>query len=145
MIIPFNNVGVRYMSDKPVASFVLVLIAAIIDILFGVFTLIGGSHAVSMIGSGMASTWIARIIVLVSIWWIICGGLLFMASMWINSGEHGKARNGGIVAIIFSILSLNLIVIILGLIGGILALTWKPSTTSSTLQPANEQRPEDTI
>lgn len=145
MIISFNNVGVRYMSDKPVASFVLVLIASVIDFLFGILTLIGGSHAVSMIGSGMAATWIARIIVLVSIWWIICGGLLFMASMWINSGEHGKTRNGGIVAIIFSILSLNLIVIILGLIGGILALTWKPPTASPTPQPAPGQKPEDTI
>ncbi len=133
------------MSGKPVASLVLVIIAAIIDLIFGLFTLVEGSHAVSMIGSGTAAVWAARIIVLLSIWWIICGALLFMASMWINSGERGKVRNGGIVAIVFSILSLNLIVIILGLIGGILALTWKPPTVSSMPQPATGQKPENMI
>ena len=133
------------MSSKPVASLVLVIIAAIIDLIYGLFTLVEGGRAVSMIGGGMAAEWVARIIVLLSIWWIVCGALLFMASMWINSGEHGKVRNGGIVAIIFSILSLNLIVIILGLIGGILALTWKPPTTSTMPQPATVQNPEETI
>ena len=133
------------MSGKPVAALVLVIIAAIIDLLFGIFTLVEGGRAVSMIGGGMAATWAARIIVLVSIWWIICGALLFVASMWINSGEHDKVRNGGIVAIIFSILSLNLIVIILGLIGGVLALTWKPSAKISSLKKMAEQKLEETI
>lgn len=145
MIISFNNIGVKHMSDKPVASFVLVLIAAVIDFLIGIIILVGGSFAVSMISHGLGATWIAGIIVLIAVWWIICGGLLFMASMWINSGEHGKVRNGGIIAIIFSILSINLLVIILGIIGGVLALTWKPSTTTASPQSTIEHRPEDTI
>ncbi|MEM3832219.1 MAG: DUF6114 domain-containing protein [Thermoprotei archaeon] len=52
----------------------------------------------------------------------------------INSSEPGKVKNGNIVVLIFSILSLItsmggfMIGFILGLIGGILALAWKPPT-----------------
>ena len=132
------------MSGKPTTSFILVLIAAIIVILFGISTLVNTSYVLPIVG-GSAASWIARIVVAISIWWIICGGILLIASSWIRSGEPNKVRNGGIVAIIFSILTLNLIVIILGLIGGVLALTWKPSTRISSLKEMAEQKLEETI
>ncbi len=132
------------MSGKPTTSFILVLIAAIIVILFGISTLVNTSYVLPIVG-GSAASWIARIVVAISIWWFICGGILLIASSWIRSGEPNKVRNGGIVAIIFSILTLNLIVIILGLIGGVLALTWKPSTKISSLKEMAEQKLEETI
>jgi len=97
------------MSDKPVASFVLVLIAAIIDFIIGIIILAGGSVVAAMVSRGLGASWIAGIIMMFAVWWIICGALLFLSSMWINSGEPGKVRNGGIIAIIFGILSLNIL------------------------------------
>ncbi len=64
---------------------------------------------------------------------LIVSILIIIGAIWINSGDPGKVRNGGIMVLISSILSLpNLLVFILGLIGGILALTWKPSKKKVT-------------
>ncbi len=133
------------MSDKPTASFILVLIAAIIDFIIGVAMLAGAGFVASIIGNEIGMRWIASIVVLLAVWWLICGGLLFMSSMWIYGGEPGKVRNGGIIAIIFSILSINLLVIILGIIGGVLALAWKPPKIETLPQTSVEHRPEETI
>ena len=133
------------MSDKPAASFILVLIAAIIDFIIGIAMLAGASFAASIISHEMGMGWVASIVVFLAVWWLICGGLLFMSSMWIYGGEPGKVRKGGIIAIIFSILSINLLVIILGIVGGVLALTWKPPKMETPPQTGVERRPEETI
>jgi len=138
-------IGVKYMSDKPVASFVLVLIAAIIDFIIGIIILAGGSVVAAMVSRGLGASWIAGIIMMFAVWWIICGALLFLSSMWINSGEPGKVRNGGIIAIIFGILSLNILVIILSIIGGVLALTWKPPRRNIVSGPPEQGEAEEVI
>jgi len=133
------------MSNKPIASFILVLIAAIIDFITGLVILAGGSIAVSMVSRQLGVPWIVGIIMMFAVWWIICGGLLILASIWINSGEPGKVRNGGIIAIIFGILSLNILVIILSIIGGVLALTWKPPQRNIVTAPPEQPEAEEVI
>ena len=56
-------------------------------------------------------------------WFIIAHLIIIIGAFKIKSGDPSSVRTGGILVLIFSILGgLN----ILALIGGILALTWKP-------------------
>jgi MFS family permease len=65
---------------------------------------------------------------------IVSGILVIVGAIMINSGKLRRVKIGGIIVIIFSIASIFagggfFIGLILGLIGGILALIWKPKET----------------
>jgi hypothetical protein len=74
--------------------------------------------------------------------------LVIVGANMINSGEVGKVRKGGILVLIFSIISLipsygGLVIgFILSLIGGILALTWKPKYPVSIITAAPSTIPQ---
>ena len=115
------------MGEKPTAAFVLSLIAGILGLIIGIIYAI----AFTIVGAGMAlipgMAGLGGMVAILGFWWLIASILMIVGAIWINSGDPGKVRNGGIMVLIFSILSLpNILVFILGLIGGILALTWKP-------------------
>lgn len=132
---------VNYMSEKPTAAFVLGLIAGILGLLVGIGYLIvatiGASIMIHMPGIGGV---IGSILLIIGVWWLIAAILIIIGSIWINSGIPGKVRKGGILVLVFSILSLpNWLTFILGLIAGILALTWKPPLQRpSSPPPAGE-------
>jgi hypothetical protein len=68
---------------------------------------------------------------------LISGALVIVGSFFINSDNIEKVRTGGILVIVFSVLSIVsgggfFIGFILSLIGGILAITWQPSNISNT-------------
>ncbi|MGC9165777.1 MAG: DUF6114 domain-containing protein, partial [Thermoprotei archaeon] len=113
------------MPEKPTGAFVLSLLA-------GIFILLGGI-AISAMGSFIPIPFAGAIIVILGLLGMIFGIIIIFGSMMINSGDPSKVKNGGIIVLIFSILSLItssggfIIGFILGLIGGILALTWKPA------------------
>jgi hypothetical protein len=125
------------MAEKPTAAFALSLIG-------GIFILLGGivyaaaASAVGILGFGLGASVLAGL----GVFGLICGILTILGAVWINSGEKDKVRNGAILVLIFSILSWIgaaagfFIGFLLGLIGAILGLTWKPSTTESTAKPA---------
>lgn len=116
---------VNNVSDKPVAAFILGLIAGIFGILSGIGTLIGLVFAVNVPVPIVGS--FGTLLIILGLWWLIAGIIIIVGSTWINSGVPSSVRKGGIVVLIFSILSLpNWLTFILGLIGGILALVWKP-------------------
>ncbi|ADI31817.1 DUF4064 domain-containing protein [Staphylothermus hellenicus] len=126
------------MSEKPKAAFILGLIAGILGLLFGIVVLVASSIlATIFIGFG------GPLILIIGVWWFIAAILIIIGSLWINSGIPSKVRRGGILVLVFSILSLpNWLTCILGLIGGILALVWKPSmqpTQPSQQPPEGEQ------
>jgi len=115
------------LGEKPTAAFVLSLIAGILGLIIGIIYAI----AFAIVGAGMTlipgMTGLGGMVAILGFWWLIASILMIVGAIWINSGDPGKVRNGGIMVLIFSILSLpNILVFILGLIGGILALTWKP-------------------
>jgi len=115
------------LGEKPTAAFVLSLIAGILGLIIGIIYAI----AFTIVGAGMAlipgMAGLGGMVAILGFWWLIASILMIVGAIWINSGDPGKVRNGGIMVLIFSILSLpNILVFILGLIGGILALTWKP-------------------
>ncbi len=60
----------------------------------------------------------------------------------VNTGLQSKVRLGGILVLVFSIISIIggggfILGFILGLVGGILALAWKPRQVQ--LQPTSQQ------
>lgn len=69
---------------------------------------------------------------------LISGVLVIIGSTMINSDDPDKIRTGGILVIVFSVISIIsgggfLVGFILGLIGGILAVIWhSPNITTST-------------
>jgi hypothetical protein len=125
------------MADKPTAAFVLSLIGGIFILIGGLVTIAVGSF-IGGLGFGFGGAAIAAFGAV----GLICGLLTILGAVWINSGEQGKVRNGSIMVLIFSILSLIFaatggffIGFLLGLIGAILGLTWKPSMPETTAPP----------
>ncbi len=129
------------MGEKPTAAFVLSLIG-------GVFILLSGLAAAlifGFIGAGVAMVPgmapLGGAIALMGFLGLIFGILVIVGAVMINSGVQNKVKTGSIVVLVFSILSLFtvgggfLIGFILGLIGSILGLTWKPEATTPPPPP----------
>jgi len=129
--------------EKPTAAFVLSLIGGILILLGGIVgAIIGiiGGAAISIIpGFG----WLGGLIVILGFLGLIFGIIVIIGAVMINSGEKDKVRTGSILVLIFSILSLFVggtggfvIGFILGLVGSILGLTWKPAEAPPPPPPA---------
>ena len=125
--------------EKPTVAFILSLIGGIIILLIALLVLVSsfvireeelkGLLPVEIDVENLRFT--VQIAGLVG---IVSGILVIVGAIMINSGKLGRVKIGGIIAIIFSITSIFagggfFIGLILGLIGGILALTWKPKET----------------
>ncbi|MEM3142407.1 MAG: DUF4064 domain-containing protein [Zestosphaera sp.] len=127
------------MSEKPTAAFVLSLISGILVLLTALIMFVAASLLSSVSGEfpevpGMpyplelVGTWIA----IIGVVGLVFGVLIIVGAVLIYSGNPGRVKTGSILVLIFSILSLFtvgggfFIGFILGLIGGILGLTWKP-------------------
>lgn len=109
------------MEEKPTAAFVLSLIGGILWLLIGV--------AISAIGGAL--TWfIGGIGAIFGFYWIITGLIITIGAFMMNN-QPSSTHTWGIVILILSIISVN----IFGLIGGILALVWKPRATSAAPPP----------
>lgn len=125
------------MADKPTTAFALSLVGGIFILLGGLVYVALGS-VIGGLGFGLGGAALAGI----GAFGLICGILTILGAVWINSGEESKVRNGSILVLIFSILSWFgaaggfFIGFLLGLIGAILGLTWKPSTTETTAKAA---------
>lgn len=120
------------MGEKPTAAFVLSLIGGIFYILLGI--------AQIAVGSAISVLPIASSIVLaIGGLGLVCGILMILGSVWINSGASPKIKNGSILVLVFSIVGIAssaLIFFILGLVGSILGLTWKPPMATMAAAPA---------
>ncbi|MEM4155355.1 MAG: DUF6114 domain-containing protein [Archaeoglobaceae archaeon] len=68
---------------------------------------------------------------------LVFGVLVIVGALMINSGEKGRVTTGSIIVLVFSILSLFvvgggfIIGFLLGLIGSIIGLAWKPTAPST--------------
>lgn len=138
------------MSERPTAAFVLSLISGILVLLTGILMLVaadlisslGGGH---MPGMPYPPELIGSLITVIGVVGLIFGILILVGATMIYSGEPSKVRIGSILVLIFSILSLLtvgggfFIGFILGLIGGILGLIWKPPAKQETLTPGLQQ------
>ncbi len=138
------------MSERPTAAFVLSLISGILVLLTGILMLVAAGLISSLGGGHMPGVpypleLIGSLITVIGVVGLIFGILILVGATMIYSGEPSKVRIGSILVLIFSILSLLtvgggfLIGFILGLIGGILGLTWKPPAKQETLTPGLQQ------
>lgn len=125
---------VKRLAEKPTAAFVLSLIAGVLILLGGIFgaiiSIIGGAIIGVIPGLG----WLGGLIVILGLLGLIFGIIVIVGAVMINSEERDKVKTGSMIVLIFSILSLFVggtggfvVGFILGLIGSILGLTWKPS------------------
>jgi len=128
------------MAEKPTAAFVLSLLGAIFIIIGGlvyavIFSIIGGIFDVFGFGG------LGGLFTIIGVLGIVWGILVLIGAIMMNSEDKGKVRTGSILVLIFSILSWfgaagGLVIgFLLGLIGSILGLTWKPSRYESPPPP----------
>lgn len=132
------------MSEKPTAAWILSFIGGILGLIASLIYLIYLTVTIAAIGAatgviaehemgpymfGLAGTMAYA----VCGWFIIANIIIIIGALKIRTGEPSSVRTGGILVLIFSILGgLNL----LALIGGILALIWKPPRKTVETVPA---------
>ncbi len=106
-------------EKKPTAAFAL-------SILAGIFTLVGAfvaSAITSLLVPGFPSS-------MLLIWGSIAGVLVLIGG-WLLYNNAAQRKLGSTLVLVFSILSMNFIGLILGLIGGFLGYTYKTGATTT--------------
>ena len=106
-------------EQKPTAAFAL-------SVLAGLFTLIG-SFLASAIGSLLVPGFPSDLLLI----WGSIAGILTLVGSWLLFNNAAQRKLGSTLVLVFSILSMNFIGLILGLIGGFLGFTYKTSTTTT--------------
>lgn len=129
------------MGEKPTAAFVLSLIGGIFILLAGLVVAL----FLGILGAGISMIpglgWLGGAMVALSVLGLIFGILVIVGALMINSGVPSKVKTGSIIVLVFSILSLPtvgggmVIGFLLGLIGGILGLVWKPTAAAPPPPP----------
>lgn len=130
------------MSERPTAAFVLSLISGVLVLLTALIIFVVASLLGLTIGEigefpeipGLSELFAmaSALFVVMGVLGLIFGALILVGAVMIYSGKPGKVKTGSILVLVFSILSLItvgggfVIGFILGLIGSILGLTWKP-------------------
>ena len=122
-------VGSMGKEEKPTAAFILTLIAGIADLVI-VFFIYAVLQAISGISSGLA-------IISFTLLFLVFGLPLLsaIAKIALAYGLYAKPaghKKYGVLIIVFSLLSwaAGFIGFILGIVGGALAITWKPTQVS---------------
>lgn len=104
-------------QEKPTAAFILSLIGGIIGLIVSFFLLWIYGATPYYYEQYMGAD------VVLGLWIGFCSLLVVIGAIMMNQSPE-KARTWGIIVLIFSVIGLGSI---LGLIGGILAIVWKPS------------------
>ncbi len=104
---------------KPTAAFALSAIAGVITIIAG-FVLT--SSPLFLITDPTLATMVKL--------WGAFAGLLIIAGSWLLYNNAAQRKLGSILVLVFSLISLNFIGLILGLIGGFLGYSFKTTTTT---------------
>lgn len=112
-------------EPKPTAAFALSVIAGLVTTL-GAF-LLTSSPLSLMTDPGM--TMMVQVLGTVA-------GLLVIAGSWLLYNNAAQRKLGSILVLVFSLISMNILGLILGLIGGFLGFTYK-STTAHTSGRSN--------
>jgi len=107
-------------EKKPTAAFAL-------SILAGIFTLLISITAIGALASLLVPGFPTGMLL---IWGSIAGLLTFVGS-WLLYNNAAQRKLGSTLVLVFSILSMNFIGLILGLIGGFLGYTYKTGATTT--------------
>jgi hypothetical protein len=116
-------------EPKPTAAFAL-------SVLAGILTLVSAfvaSAVTSLLVPGFPST-------LLLVWGSIAGVLVLVGS-WLLYNNAAQRKIGSMLVLVFSILSMNFLGLILGLIGGFLGYTYKSTSTTNTTSSSRGYNP----
>ena len=102
-------------QPKPTAAFALSVIAGLATILWA-FLL--ANSPLSLMAN-------------MQVWGAIAG-LLVIAGSWLLYSNAAQRKLGSTLVLVFSLVSMNVLGLILGLIGGFLGFTWKQTTTQTS-------------
>ena len=137
-------------QKKPIAAAILSIVAGVIGLIMSLVAVVGILYAMTLIGgSGYGFGFFGDILAIavgVAIWILIASILVLVGGTKIYSRptEHKK---WGVIILVFSIIGLlllsgteltgivGLLAAIMGIIGGILSLAFKPSPTQQTYIP----------
>ena len=131
------------MGDKPTAAFVLSLIGGVFVLLGAIVYFFVGSFFAVLLSMMANNGAIAASGGILAVAGLILAVVLIIASVLAYVDPEKNKLWGGIVIIVCSVLSWAfalvgfLVGFILALIGGILFLTWKPTTPSTATQRHN--------
>ncbi len=111
-------------EERPTAAFVLALIAAIFHIIGGLIVISFGGLFIALFLPEIGIAIIASAIVIMA--------LAIWGAVWLYTTDQKRATYGGVITLVVAIVALPtvwgvIIGSILGLIGGILGIVWKPS------------------
>lgn len=123
-------------QERPTAAFVLALIAAIFHILGGLSVISFGGFFIAMLlpEIGIAIIVSAIVIIVLALW----------GTAWLYTYDERRATYGGVITLVVAVVALPtlwgfVIGSILGLIGGILGIVWKPSSAAAATPPPSPQ------
>ena len=108
-------------QPKPTAAFAASIIAGLVTILFAL--LYPSSPVQLLTDPALAS--------MVQIWGTLAG-ILTIVGAWLLYNNAAQRKLGSILTLVFSLISMNILSLILGLVGGFLGYTFKTSTTSTS-------------
>lgn len=107
-------------EPKPTAAFALSILAGLTTLLVTFLTSYLGSLTISAFPSSMV---------------LITGslaGIAIMIGSWLLYNNAAQRKLGSILVLVFSIISMNFIGLVLGLIGGFLGFSFKGTNTSTS-------------
>ncbi len=107
-------------APKPTAAFAL-------SALGGLITLIS-----AFIASTVSALLIPGISTTMVLIWGSIAGILVLVGSWLLYNNAAQRKIGSILVLVFSVISLNFVGLILGLIGGFLGYTYKGASVSSS-------------
>lgn len=118
--------------EKPTAAFVVSLIGGILILIEGLVLSSLGAVCGSLASIAPGGAPIGAALFLYMSIGLICGILVLIGAVMINTVNPSRVKTGSIIVLIFSIVSFFsgggfFIGMILGIVGGILGLVWKPS------------------
>jgi hypothetical protein len=125
--------------EKPTGAFVLSLIGGVLVVLFALVIIAIGAFGGAVLGI-VGFGWLGGLVIVVGVVHLIFGVLMIVGSIQMNSGVPGNVKTWSIIVLVVSVIGLIMgaglfIGAILGLVGAILGLVWKPSTSLATQQP----------
>ncbi|MEL9940217.1 MAG: hypothetical protein QW348_02585 [Ignisphaera sp.] len=137
------------MGERPTAAFVLSLIGGLLITIESIIAIIviklASDIATSMVpGINASISAISGLVMAVSVLGIVLGIIIVIGSLQIRSGVPNKVRTWSIIVLVLSVISVFtgggfFIGFILGLVGGILGLVWKPSKAESATSAPSSQ------
>ena len=128
--------------ERPTAAFVLSLIGGVFILLGGGTVTITGSYGFGMMGrfGGMDYGMMGPALGMMGILGLVFGAIVIIGAIMLNSKPEENTTWGTLI-VLFSVLSIFGgamggfgIGLILSLIGGVLAITWKPGQTQAKTQ-----------